>query len=981
MNLGLQLVLGGLRKRPFVPGVEGEGTLVAMPAEFFGNEYVDGTGIVFDGFEFSDAPDGKQAPFSYRVWPQIRVAGTRRFSGLPINPKIHCHIIYELRDGSGELIAYDEVDANLNEWTGELDSPYDDYGNVSMFLNRDAGSYRLIGKAYLSTGGGVNALMASFVYDYTIAKNTGTWFFYDKTNGLSGNDGFDPLGAALTNASYTESTGVISETGKFAGKVLSTEASHLISNRWLSIVVDGVRQRVVLDEIIDDNSARLNSLYKLGSDKTGITSSTGPKNEAAFNTKVAEQVLTSTMLFISGANADIYTTTQKVRFRGFNGSIGVVGYSGKPTLLGTANYPMVEPYSSGSQGSNFEHAILSNVKLDGNELAAAGFGGDMTSNSATDTQTISIDQIEIIRCRGRAAVFIQQSGVSPTNIHIFNPDINNKRTNVEVLAPAGALTAGDGTIQISAPIPANVAQNALIKIVEGGVTEYRRAASWSGDTFVLGYYRQTDSTNLQNSFTSSATITVSDEKAFAFFLSCFGQGSRGAVTMADGDMETYDHHFYPYMIGDNNYFTYNRAKSGSEKIGYHFNMNSDVGALDNLNCSRNVTETDACEYFSDMSTAANTVSQGTMTSMYYHRNIGSPIKGFFYSFTPVEIFFKQNRATSARVLESGMFTVNEGATNELWPNFNWDWVLHDNESVGYRAINTQNSSESPSLYQQGNIEYIGNTSEYYGTSAPVNIGKDNAYANLGVLIFTGNNIYSPNVVGDPFKVDGVSYDLEVFNTLVGGVNTSTPPDINYALTLGQGNQYATITALDNSGTDRIFSSHAFDLTFNVKASSLSFVVLIGSSGIANDRIRIDNATTINFRCGATTVSVPVPGGISLSVDTDYLFRFRRPTQGDNTTYFSVDGGAETSFSFPEEFRWNQIARAGTTTQVAAIVMSNLRIENLTDEWVVQYSLNGGQIPTPPDTTVTIPAETSTGTSDSHSATLYNVTEDNWSPIE
>jgi hypothetical protein len=71
-----------------------------------------------------------------------------------------------------------------------------------------------------------------YVYSFNAIDAIGDRVYFSDT-GSSSNDGKDPLGLSLNGASYVESTGIITQTGKFAGVTLSNELTPYNSNRWL----------------------------------------------------------------------------------------------------------------------------------------------------------------------------------------------------------------------------------------------------------------------------------------------------------------------------------------------------------------------------------------------------------------------------------------------------------------------------------------------------------------------------------------------------------------------------------------------------------------------------------------------------------------------------------------------------------------------------------------------------------------------------
>ena len=782
MNLGLQLIGGLMKRGGSSDPVVGQGEVVAMPAMYYSDEYINGTGIIFDGFTYTRNPDGKQAPFAFIVKPVIRVAGVRGLSFLPLNPLLDCLIYIDVTYADGSRISYDATEL-WNEYTKEYDDPYFEIGNLGAIFLRDAGIYKIEGTAYLARSDG-QCWKATYSETFELTKHSGVWEYYDIDNGSSGNDGLQPLPQVTVD--YDEDTGILSGVGQFAGITLSDEPYLLNSNRWLRFPTFG---RVALKQIIDDDTAEVEPYYKLGSNQTGLVSSTGPKALSDFESNLLQNSGDNNKLMFIAGNGD-YTRTNWLYVRTVTGTVGVVGYAGKPTInrstqttdptaIGQGQNNLLYYGSTSSTVSNPDQIWISNIKFDGQEKNGCLSSNPSSLNPSNDAEIVT-DRVEAIRSNANSAVGFQASGNILISHYGYCDNLNNKRTNVEVLSPAGELTAGDGTIQVSAPIPSNVDQHALIKIEEGGVTEYRRSGSWTGDTFTLDYFREDDKTSLQNSFTAAATITVSDEKSIVLFESVKRHAWKGIIFYGDGDIPTYDHHSYGSVKYGDNYIKYCRALEGSERMGYMFNFNYDDTSetyqnISNASIAFNHLEKDSANFFLDTSNGLNGTKYGMVRDITVFGNTGSPNIAPYYGYTALEVFMKYNNFWHADGRDYPFFVMNEGASNEEWNDQSWSWRLHSNKAYGFKLAATQTSNENPFIdkFYQNNFELVDNEVYYLGTQYPVNMGKDEEYATSTVV--RNNNVYAPNRVGDLFRLDRVDMDLATFNAAVGDTNYSQDP--------------------------------------------------------------------------------------------------------------------------------------------------------------------------------------------------------------
>jgi len=162
--------------------------------------------------------------------------------------------------------------------------------------------------------------MATDEYTFSIAKPTNNHIYIDPVNGNDANDGLDPLGLSLTNASYVESTGILTEVGAFAGLVLDGEQYDTDTADILYLVGHG---RARIAEKISDDAVRIDDRWKLGSDQTGLTSSNGPKQTIVTN------IVNNTEYHIKAGD---YEIAAPVEFGQKTGQCGLYFYGGDGRL-------------------------------------------------------------------------------------------------------------------------------------------------------------------------------------------------------------------------------------------------------------------------------------------------------------------------------------------------------------------------------------------------------------------------------------------------------------------------------------------------------------------------------------------------------------------------------------------------------------------------------------------------------------------------
>lgn len=373
MNLGLQLVLGGLRRGSFTP-VPPPVTVTA-PSPYYGHSRINATSLSAT-IGFIEDPDGQEAPVSVAAYANIAIAGTRRLTTKPLNGYEHCHTVWTLTKGDGTAIsethdgiynyrhnpATQQVEGTpVNVHTDTISPEFTD-----LMLNH--GDYKLTLEVYAMTHTG-ECLLATAEHSFTVAKPTNNHIYIDPVGGLDTNDGLDPLGLSLTNASYVEATGILTETGKFTGLVLDAEQYDTDTANFIHLTGFG---RARIAEVIDANSVRIDDRWKLGSDQTGLTSSNGPKQSIDYTPA------NNTVYLLKAGEYDI---TQAINFGSSTGICGLYSYGGSGRIIsntipaGTNTSNLILTGSPSPSTISPDKLMISRFELDSQDVQSAPIRG------------------------------------------------------------------------------------------------------------------------------------------------------------------------------------------------------------------------------------------------------------------------------------------------------------------------------------------------------------------------------------------------------------------------------------------------------------------------------------------------------------------------------------------------------------------------------------------------------------------------------
>lgn len=354
------------------------------PSPFYGYSQVDGTALTINSIGYLNAHAGQKAPFSLKCYPNVTTAGARRLSAAAINDYEHVEYRWTVTYSDDSAVEYnDEI---TNPITSVAANPYTDtISPEGTFLLRKAGTYKIILDARLMASDG-QTYHDTFTDTVTIADNTQTHKFYDPVSGNDANDGLDPNGFALTAGVYTESTGVLTETGAFTGWTPDGLTYEQDSGDWIYITGFGLTK---IASKTDNNTVVIDDNYKLGSDQTGLASSDGAKQN--WNGTGVSGEFTH---LLGGQTYDV-TVKWDIANKALPMSLGAYGTSSATVISSTLG--ATELIDTGLNGASHTgpdkiciHRIIANCQ----GVQTVGFQGTYTSTNEPNYQDLLYDRIE-----------------------------------------------------------------------------------------------------------------------------------------------------------------------------------------------------------------------------------------------------------------------------------------------------------------------------------------------------------------------------------------------------------------------------------------------------------------------------------------------------------------------------------------------------------------------------------------------------------
>lgn len=431
MNLGLQLVLGGLRKRPFVPGVDGEGTVSAMSDGFQGHKYLDVTGLVADEIYTYETNDTAPKVLICDA-RNVRFSGSRLLTNNPVNAWEDFYYRWTITYEDGSPVEYWERENVTDELGNAVNIFTETKDPILKVPLRENRTYKRRLDVYASTNGQVRH---NFIEDtIVVTENTLTVACVNSVGGNDADDGLDMWGGVtLTNATYTEADGYLTEVGAWTAYDHTFATAGPVT-RWCNFKnLDGIG-RVYIAEKISNDTVRLEDASKLGADQTGITSTSGPKQTY---TSASDRKL----LLYPGS----YVLNNDVAVVGvLNKHVACVG-GGEAVFTSASGLRMLYTGSGSSAPvSSNGFSYFEGIKFDAEDVEnRTPIGGTVTSTNAGKI-TLFLNDVSGINCYSAKAVDINTGFGTSVTMHILHQGGElNALDNVTV---EPAVTPNDGGV-------------------------------------------------------------------------------------------------------------------------------------------------------------------------------------------------------------------------------------------------------------------------------------------------------------------------------------------------------------------------------------------------------------------------------------------------------------------------------------------------------------------------------------------------------
>jgi len=743
--------------------------------EFTGRNAVD-----VDSFDaaitFHEDPEAQEAPFIIMASANItNLVGVRLSSTLDVN---------EYMDGDFRWLLTYSDDTPIED-LGEIKRITAPLTYVDAFLSRETvgpeftfpirkeEDYKLrLSSRYKSStneGGYIERVVS---VTFSIAKNTQLHTYHSSVDGDNTNDGKDPNGFALDAGVYTEATRRLVQTGKFATYNHTTATSYGYdrdNTNW--IYVDGELRRISAK--ISDDEIEIDSVYALGSDKTGLTSSDGPKGEYA--------------TVPSGGNFAIHlkggesTTLATVHgFRSKSGRLsyeaygaGVFTFNESPSKeLNVFDNQMNPNDSTHSKSMTFSRMAINPDSL---QRLYFNFWGENTNPALLAEQHYYFED----RCQHSAFVPYNATSltIKASNQLTWGNTVNGNNRLITKTLTVESANIGDGFITIQetlpvdffnercrAPVRLRIPNNSGV-----GYTNYIVTSETStGSTLTLTGGRQVSATLLET-IPKDTVLTLHENRSGAYYCTNTSTGRfafLGNIIEAQADANIYDHFLYPNLKSDHSHFAFNYARDG-ENVGYFFNTNNDYSP-ETKYYSVHDNFQDSGEWFIDGSNATNNPLNNVLSNFKIFNNTTTSKvkKGFLYSYCMISAFLKNNVITGSATNENAALSPdNDG---RLTTAANAIPTVIDFSAEGNKLYEIALSIDAKS-----NTELSENTIYSTKSGATLLSIKPSVHTAGSSHQVTGNTIYRPNGAGIGVAFEGYATStikLSDFNNSVGGTN-------------------------------------------------------------------------------------------------------------------------------------------------------------------------------------------------------------------
>lgn len=758
---------------------------------YTGHDYINVSSISMGSIDILETT--REVPFCiYASAKNVTCSGTRTYGVGSIDAFTMLEHHWTLTYSNGANIEW-----VLQDWLidhrGQNTNPYTDIKSpIYSAPIRQPGTYTL---RLTSRAPGIESTTTVLI---TANVPTYKHEWYDGLNGDDANDGLDPWGFGLTTASYTESTGVLSQTNAFTSYDHSAATTGSPTDWYNLIYISGGDVSAAGWHRISSKTDNSNIVLqdKLGADDTNVTSSDGAKQTftgAARTASSGGSAGNATLdrhdvcVHLNGnGGSTSYAFTEAFSFAlGHNSSAGwgdvhkfICGYNDSSGVRITGHADIASAgiradvllnVGVGGDGNLARYMGAWNLRLDGDNNAYGAIHGAIGDAFAPDNVVAFFDRIQTEKCTERNVSWNTASNTIASHaLSLWKCDIDNTRQGHTL--DTGTATGGSSTTCIDTGASWTVDEwvgNSVRNTTDGCVGEI---TSNTSTTLTVSLFA--GGTN--NDFENGDAYEIVYGKHTGAFISIVDAEDEDRLSVMGGSITTdsdsliLDHYLYPTYkhLGLFGYIRF----YGGEYPSYCINTNYNAGSTNPYTAIIENRAEGNSDWFCDASGANNNpVTEGTFEDMLVARNAAKTKKGFMFCYSPGTVAVMDNlmygdaSATSTREF----FNPNTVAADLVGADF----LLHRNKGYGIGSFEyTQQTGNN------GMMECTDNEFHSPETSAIV-MRVDFDY--LTNRVYDGNNFYSPSDSdGNAFYdfSDAATKSLATFNTAVGGTNTSTNPN-------------------------------------------------------------------------------------------------------------------------------------------------------------------------------------------------------------
>lgn len=398
---------------------------------FFGYPHVSVSAISIDSIVVkttsNELPKALMASAS-----DVSATGTRLLSNSAFNPYQDLEFRWTLTYSNGNPV--EDLEEIIDPRDGTATNPYTDQISPEFdCIIREPGSYLLKLTVRGMSGTPLEVIEETATQAITVVANTLAHLWYDGTDGDDANDGLDPHGFALTNASYTEATKELTQVGFFSGYTHNVSMNYTERDNWIYLDNASTPGLYQIASKKDDDTVVL--AVGLGGDESSLTSSDGPKK--VFSGSASS----GTEYHLKGGAT--YTLTNS--FDGGNKANPIVlsQYGADVATITSASLGNLVDFGTSASGNAPVYLRASKVNID-----ADGNGGTLqainTSTVDTDDTTIILDRANFVNSDNSIGLNIQSTFSKPKdmNLLVYGVYVDNRYGTTGKAASKHAIFTG-----------------------------------------------------------------------------------------------------------------------------------------------------------------------------------------------------------------------------------------------------------------------------------------------------------------------------------------------------------------------------------------------------------------------------------------------------------------------------------------------------------------------------------------------------------